>query len=95
MPLITKPVPFGTPEADRILAALQVFPSDNPWNEDISERPLHPRSAAMIEKIGPDKPLDYNLDMNFVIVAREPEARGGRDHGVPPGVRPGTVPHSR
>jgi hypothetical protein len=68
MPEITKPVPFGTPEADRILAALQVFPADNPWNEDISARPLHPRSAAMIEKIGPGKPLDYNLDMNFVIV---------------------------
>lgn len=52
MPELTKPVPFGTPEADRILAALQVFPPDNPWNEDVSERPLHPRSARMIAKIG-------------------------------------------
>ena len=32
MPKITRPVLFGTPEADRILAALQVFPPDNPWN---------------------------------------------------------------
>src|SRR5262249_30877654 len=31
MPTITKPVMFDTPEADAILAALQVFPPDNPW----------------------------------------------------------------
>jgi hypothetical protein len=68
LPEITKPVVFGTPEADRILTALQVFPPDNPWNEDVSERPLHPRSAAIIETIGRDEPLDYNLDMSFVIV---------------------------
>jgi hypothetical protein len=36
MPLITKPVLFDTPEADRILEAMQVFPADNPWNQDIS-----------------------------------------------------------
>jgi hypothetical protein len=34
---IKAPVMFDTPEADRILAALQVFPPDNPWNQDISE----------------------------------------------------------
>jgi hypothetical protein len=32
MPEVTRPVLFNTPEADRILAALQVFPPDNPWN---------------------------------------------------------------
>ena len=31
MPKIDKPVPFDTPEADAILAALEVFPQDNPW----------------------------------------------------------------
>ena len=36
---------FDTPEADAILAALQVFPPDNPWNQDISALPLHPDSA--------------------------------------------------
>ena len=35
--LITQPVMFNTEAADRILAALQVFPPDNPWNEDISK----------------------------------------------------------
>jgi len=61
-------VMFDTPEADRILAGLQVFPPDNPWNEDISTRPVAPDSAAIIGSIGAEKSLGYNLDMNFVIV---------------------------
>jgi hypothetical protein len=68
LPKITQPVMFDTPEADRILAALQVFPPDNWWNRDVSGLPVHPDSAAMIAAIGPDKPLEYNLDMGFVIV---------------------------
>src|SRR5512147_3318894 len=68
MPKITQPVLFGTPEADRILAALQVFPPDNPWNQDISSLPVHKDSSAMIAGIGADKSLQYNLDMGFIIV---------------------------
>ncbi|HMQ17152.1 MAG TPA: hypothetical protein PKC49_14380, partial [Phycisphaerae bacterium] len=34
------------------LADLQVFPSDNPWNQDISLLPVHPNSAAYIATIG-------------------------------------------
>lgn len=34
------------------LAALAVFPTDNPWNQDISGLPLHPNSAAYISSIG-------------------------------------------
>lgn len=68
MPRITKPVLFNTPEADRILEALQVFPADNPWNEDISGRPLHRNSKNMIASIGADRPLWYNLDMGFVLI---------------------------
>jgi hypothetical protein len=68
MPKITKPVLFDTPEADQILAALQVFPPDNPWNQDISGLPVHQDSARMIASIGAEKALQYNLDMNFVIV---------------------------
>jgi hypothetical protein len=59
---------FGTPEADRILAALQVFPPDNPWNQDISSLPVHALSARIIASIGAATSLGYNLDMNFVIV---------------------------
>jgi hypothetical protein len=68
LPKFTQPVLFGTPEADRILTALQVFPPDNPWNQDISAMPVHADSSRIIASIGADKHLGYNLDMNFVIV---------------------------
>jgi hypothetical protein len=45
-----------------------VFPRDNPWNEDISDRPVDPQSEAIVRTIGRDAPLGFNLDMNFVIV---------------------------
>jgi hypothetical protein len=68
LPRITAPILFDTPEADAVLAALQVFPPDNPWNQDISSLPLHPDSAKMVASIGPEKHLEYNLDMGFIIV---------------------------
>jgi hypothetical protein len=68
MPAITRPILFDTPEADAVLAALQVFPPDNPWNQDISGLPVHRDSERMIASIGADKSLGYNLDMGFVIV---------------------------
>jgi len=68
LPKITQPVLFDTPEADAILAAMQVFPPDNPWNQDISKMPVHKDSALIIASVGADKPLGYNLDMGFVIV---------------------------
>ncbi len=68
MPQITKPVMFHTPEADAILSALEVFPADNPWNQVVSDWPLHPNSAKIIASIGVDKPLRYNTDMAFILV---------------------------
>src|SRR5262249_20753724 len=68
MPEVKAPVLFNTPEADKVLDALQVFPPDNPWNEDVSKLPVHPNSAKLIASVGPDKPLAYNLDMGFVLV---------------------------
>ncbi len=68
MPKITRPVMFNTPEADAVLAALEVFPPDNPWNRVVSDWPLHPNSDAMIASVGRDKPLRYNPDMAFVLV---------------------------
>ncbi len=67
-PVIDKPVMFNAPQADKILAALQVFPPDNPWNEDISKRPVAANSKQMIAGIGADKRLAYNLDMSFIFV---------------------------
>jgi hypothetical protein len=65
---IDRPLLFDTPDADRVLEAVQVFPKDDPWHEDIRSRPRHPQSEAMIRGIGADQALGYNLDMNFVIV---------------------------
>src|SRR5258708_2083605 len=62
-PAITQPVMFNTPEADRILSELQIFPPDNPWNEDISKRPVAPNSTNLIASVGADKSLAYNFDM--------------------------------
>src|ERR1700730_10952670 len=68
MPKIAQSVLFGTPEGDRILTALQVFPPENPWNQEIDRLPVESNSARIIASIGADKHLGYNLDMNFVIV---------------------------
>jgi hypothetical protein len=68
MPKITAPILFNTPEADAVLAAMQVFPKDSPWNEDISKLPVLKDSDKMIAGIGKDKKLGWNLDMGFVIV---------------------------
>jgi hypothetical protein len=68
MPPITRPILFDTPEADAVLAALQVFPPDNPWNQDVSGLAVHRDSAVIVASIGADKNLGYNLDMGFVIV---------------------------
>jgi hypothetical protein len=62
------PVLFDTPEADAILARLSVFPADNPWNEEIQDRPVHPDSSAIVASIGAETALGWNLDMNFVLV---------------------------
>src|SRR5262249_46751013 len=47
MPEIKKPVLFNTAEADKILESLQVFPADNPWNEDISKLPVRANSKKI------------------------------------------------
>lgn len=68
MPRITEPILFGTPEADAIVSALEVFPPDNPWNLVVEDWPLHPNSQNIIKLIGADKKFRYNADMGFVLV---------------------------
>jgi hypothetical protein len=36
---------------------LQIFPADNPWNQDVSKLAVHPKSADYIKSIGADKSL--------------------------------------
>jgi len=66
--LITEPILFDTPEADKILESIEIFPPNNPWNEDISERPVAKDSDKIIEAMDANGSLDYNLDMGFVFV---------------------------
>lgn len=68
IPKFSRPVLFNTPDADAILGALQVFPKNNPWNEDISRRPVHPDSDAIIASLGREKTVYMNPDMAFVLV---------------------------
>lgn len=73
VPAVTNAVLFNTPQADAIVSAMQILPTTNPWNEDISRRPVLPNSDAMIAQIISD--LDANRrtlrafhEMNFVLV---------------------------
>ena len=68
MPKFDQPLHFNTPEADAILAALEVFPPENPWNIPVDNWPVAPNSKEMIAAIGGAKPLRYNPDMGFVLV---------------------------
>ncbi len=36
---------------------LKVFPADNPWNWDVSQHAVHPKSDAYVNSIGRDKPF--------------------------------------
>lgn len=68
MPKLTQPTLFFTKRADDVLAALEVFPPDNPWNEIIEDWPLHPNSKKLVASVGADKPFRYNPDMGFVLL---------------------------
>src|SRR5437879_7505201 len=72
-PVVTTPTLFNTPQADAIVSAMQIFPVTNPWNEDISHRPLLSNSAAMIAQIKADlsssrQTLRPFYEMNYVLV---------------------------
>jgi len=54
LPVVTNAILFNTTNADAVLAAMQIFPVTNPWNEDISQRPLLANSDAMIAQISND-----------------------------------------
>lgn len=73
MPVVTNAILFNTTNADAVVSALQVFPVTNPWNEDISRRPVLANSDAMIAQINADvgashRKLSIFPEMNFVFV---------------------------
>lgn len=72
-PLVTAPTLFNTATADAIVAAMQIMPRDNPWNEDVSNRPAHTNSDAIIAQITSDlsanrRTLRPFYEMNYVLV---------------------------
>ena len=72
-PIVTAPILFNTPEADAIVAAMQIMPLTSAWNEDISQRPLLANSAAMIAQVKTDllssrQTLRAFYEMNYVLV---------------------------
>ena len=72
-PILNTPLLFHTGEADAVLASIQIFPRDNPWNEAITNRPLLSNSAAMITQITNDLASDRRTlrpfyEMNYVVV---------------------------
>jgi len=72
-PVVTTPTLFNTAQADAIVSAMQIFPVTNPWNEDISRRPVLANSATMISQLKSDlsssrQTLRPFYEMNYVLV---------------------------
>jgi hypothetical protein len=73
LPAVTAPILFNTTNADAVVSAMQIFPVTNPWNEDISRRPLLGNSEAMIAQVmanlSPNhRRLAVEYEMNFVLL---------------------------
>ena len=68
VPAIKQSVLFNTPEADAVVAALQVYPPDNPWNQAVDRWAVHTNSRNIIAAIGAGKTLRCNYDMAYILV---------------------------
>lgn len=68
LPSIAKAILYDTPEADAIMAGVEIYPPNNPWNTLVEDWPVHPSSAKIVASVGAKKPLRCNDDMAFVIV---------------------------
>lgn len=72
-PGASAPTLFNMAAADAIVSAMQIMPVDSAWNEDVSTRPIHPDSSAMIARIKADlsstrQTLRPFYEMNYVLV---------------------------
>src|SRR5206468_4067902 len=73
LPVVTNSILFNSTNADAVVSAMQIFPITNPWNEDISHRPVLTNSDAMISQIMSDllasrRSLIAFQEMNFVLI---------------------------
>jgi hypothetical protein len=55
------------PNAAPVVAGCQIFPSNNPWNTDISQYPVDPRSDAYIRSIPGNLHPDFGQDPDYGI----------------------------
>ena len=70
--VVTNAILFNTANADAVVAAMQIFPVTNPWNECISNRPVLANSDAMIAQINSSvgashRKLFLFQEMNYVL----------------------------
>ena len=75
------PPPGRTGDQNGSLGSCSVFPSDNPWNTDISAAPLNTNSDNYISQILADGPDFLHADFG-----------GGGAYGIPYVTVPGTEP---
>ena len=73
LPIVTNSILFNSTNADAVVSAMQILPVTNPWNEDISRRPMLSNSDAMIAQISADllasrRTLRAFKEMNYVLV---------------------------
>ena len=73
LPVVTNTILFDTTNADAVVAAMQIFPVTNPWNECISNRPVLVNSDAMMAQINSDvgsshRKLELFQEMNYALV---------------------------
>ncbi len=68
VPAVTPPMsyPLITGQSPRV-GSCQIFPDNNPWNQNISQAPLHPQSSAYIANIGVNESLhaDFGEDQEY------------------------------
>ncbi len=72
-PGVTQPILFNTPQADAVVAAMQIMPVTSPWNEDVSRLPVLVNSGSMIARITSDLASNRGtlrafFEMNYVLV---------------------------
>jgi hypothetical protein len=89
---IKSPVLFNTPEADAIVAVLQIYPPDNAWNQPVDRWPVQGNSRNIIASIGVGKPLRCNYDMAYVLVPHEQKKVAVRITEYPQESDPGPFP---
>lgn len=73
VPTVTQPLMFNTPEADAVLASLQIYPRTSGYNEDVSRLPVLSNSSAIIATITNDLRSDRRTlaafsEMNYILV---------------------------